>query len=80
MYMGYHDLPVVLINPHVKFQVAIIIGILKSTFYKNLNLSLTGSHTHNYTYIRIDVRTYGITYTCTHNRNTMPPASLMVGA
>ena len=42
-------IPVVLIdiNPNTKFQVATMIGTLKSTSYKNLNLSLTGSRTYN---------------------------------
>ena len=31
-------------NPHTKFYVATMIGAVKSTSYKNLNLSLTGSH------------------------------------
>ena len=33
------------INPHAKFQVAIITGNLKSTSYENLNLSLIGTCT-----------------------------------
>ena len=47
--MGHCDLilvfPVVIIdiNPHTKFQVATMIGTLKSASYKKLKLSLTGS-------------------------------------
>ena len=46
-YMGHHDLILVNcfstsrldINPHTKFQIAIIRGTLKSTSYKKLNLA-----------------------------------------
>ena len=33
------------INPHTKFQVATIVGTLRSTSYNNLNPILTGSCT-----------------------------------
>ena len=48
-------IPVVLIDiyPHAKFQVATIAGTLKSTSYKKLKLSPTGSRT----YVRTVVHT-----------------------
>ena len=46
------------INLHTKFQVATIIGKLKSTSFKKTNLSLTGS----YTYVHMFRQTYGCMY------------------
>ena len=70
----YVPLVLIDINPHTKFQVATIIGTLKSTSYDNLNLSLTGSCTYG----RMDVQ-------CTHvitawPEHYMPPSSSMAGA
>ena len=44
------NFPVILIdiNPHTKFQVATMLGTLKSTTYKTFNRSLTGSHTYGH--------------------------------
>ena len=50
------------INLHTKFQVATIIGTLKSKSYKSLNLSLTR---YRITYICNYVQTYVTTYECT---------------
>ena len=58
--MDHHPLILVIpfvlinINPLAKFQVATIIGFLKCTSYKKVNLSLTGSCA----YVCRDVQTY----------------------
>ena len=71
-------IPVVLTttNLHTKsFHVVTIIGTLKSTSYKNVNLSLLGSRMYIQKYV------YVITYRHMHDqKHYMPLASSMAGA